>query len=62
MPTVKSGFDETTVSQMKNLGCYRCNDVLSTSPLEHKLSEGLSVKTALHLARLNRILDLKANS
>ena len=62
MPTVKSGLEETTAPQMQILECYGCNDVLRRSPSEYRLSEGLSVKTALYLARLNRILNLTANS
>jgi hypothetical protein len=61
MPTVKSGLEETTAPQMQSLECYGCNDVLR-SPPEYRLSDGLSVKTVLYFARLNRILNLKANS
>jgi len=62
MPTVKSGLEETTAPQMQSSEYYGCNDVLRSSPPEYRLSEGLSVKTALYLARLNSILNLKANS
>ena len=62
MSTVKSGLKETTASQMQSLECNRSNYLLSRSPLEYRLPESLSVKTVLHLARFNRILDLKADS
>jgi len=62
MPTVKSELEEMTAPQIPNLECYGCNDVIRRSPPEYSLSEGLSVKTVLCLARLNRILNTKANS